>query len=438
MAKTFKSMLRLKSQFPWQNQRNDALLNWVSKQPNYLILNSNLDSGNSGSFQTIISIGILEELRSSTGHAFSKLTKFRAKVQDYVFGYLAYDLKNELFTTSSSNVDELDFDDLRFVQGEKLIFIKENQIEFLYPDYLSDEASKDLEQILTFLPKESSGESSPLSIQSRIDKTTYIDRVNTLKKHIQRGDVYEANFCQEFYVENASIDPFKVYENLNTISEAPFSALMKWNEQVLICSSPERFIQKKGTQVISQPIKGTAKRGATKQEDLQIKEALKNDQKERAENVMIVDLVRNDLSHIADKGSVQVDELCEVYSFKQVHQLISTIRATVSKALSPEEIIQALFPMGSMTGAPKLSALNLIEKLEESKRGIYSGALGYISPDGDFDFNVVIRSILVNLDKSFLSFSVGSAITNKSEAESEYEECLLKAKAMYQVLNGNS
>lgn len=438
MAKTFKSMLRLKSQFPWQNQRNDALLNWVSKQPNYLILNSNLDSGNSGSFHTIISIGILEELRSSTGHAFSKLTKFRAKVQDYVFGYLAYDLKNELFTTSSSNVDELDFDDLRFVQGEKLIFIKENQIEFLYPDYLSDEASKDLEQILTFLPKESSGEASPLGIQPRIDKTTYIDRVNTLKKHIQRGDVYEANFCQEFYVENASIDPFKIYEKLNAISEAPFSALMKWNEQVLICSSPERFIQKKGTQVISQPIKGTAKRGATQQEDLQIKEALKNDQKERAENVMIVDLVRNDLSHIADKGSVQVDELCEVYSFKQVHQLISTIRATVSKALSPEEIIQALFPMGSMTGAPKLSALNLIEKLEESKRGVYSGALGYISPEGDFDFNVVIRSILVNLDKSFLSFSVGSAITNKSVAESEYEECLLKAKAMYQVLNGNS
>ncbi len=149
---------------------------------------------------------------------------------------------------------------------------------------------------------------------------------------------------------------------------------------------------------------------------------------------MITDLVRNDLSRIADKGSVHVDELCEIYTFEQVHQLISTVSCTVSPEIPSVEVLEKTFPMGSMTGAPKISAMQIIESLEDAKRGLYSGAIGYFSPHGDFDFNVVIRSILYNSAEKYLSFSVGSAITINSTPEKEYEECLLKARAMRQVL----
>lgn len=187
---------------------------------------------------------------------------------------------------------------------------------------------------------------------------------------------------------------------------------------------------------MSQPIKGTARRAEDREEDQQIIEALENDPKEHSENVMIVDLVRNDLSRIAEKGSVRVDELCKVYTFTQVHQLISSVRARIAEGIPPVEALRTSFPMGSMTGAPKISAMKIIEELEETRRGLYSGAVGYFSPDGDFDFNVVIRSILYNVKNQYLSFSVGGAITASSIPEKEYEECMIKARAMLQVLSG--
>lgn len=199
-------------------------------------------------------------------------------------------------------------------------------------------------------------------------------------------------------------------------------------------ASPERFLKRNGTHVVSQPIKGTARRAENMEEDEGLKEALRTDEKERSENIMIVDLVRNDLSHYASKGSVIVEELCKIYTFEQVHQMISTITASVALEIDSVDLIKSVFPMGSMTGAPKIAAMQLIEKLESTKRGLYSGAIGYFAPNGDFDFNVVIRSILYNAEKQFVSFSVGSAITARSVPEKEYEECLLKAKAMRTVL----
>jgi para-aminobenzoate synthetase component 1 len=163
-------------------------------------------------------------------------------------------------------------------------------------------------------------------------------------------------------------------------------------------------------------------------------EELSKDQKELSENIMITDLVRNDLSRVAEKGSVQVDELCKIYTFEQVHQMISTISCKVSSEIPPAKILMHTFPMGSMTGAPKVSAMKIIEELEDAKRGLYSGAVGYFTPDGDFDFNVIIRSILYNAKKNYVSYSVGGAITAKSIPEMEYEECLIKAKAMREVL----
>jgi para-aminobenzoate synthetase component 1 len=258
-----------------------------------------------------------------------------------------------------------------------------------------------------------------------------------LKQHIQSGDIYEINFCQEFFSEATQFNPLETYINLKQFSPTPFSAYYRSNHHYLICASPERFLMKKGNEVISQPIKGTIKRGTDIVEDEKLKKQLKNDEKERAENIMIVDLVRNDLSRIAKEGSVKVNELCKIYSYPQLHQMISTISAKVDKQLDFTEIIKACFPMGSMTGAPKIKAMELIEKYESFKRGLFSGSVGYITPEGDFDFNVVIRSLFYNSVNHYLSFMVGSAITAKSDPEKEYEECLLKAKGILLSLNAD-
>ena len=245
----------------------------------------------------------------------------------------------------------------------------------------------------------------------------------------------KSNFCQEFYAENTEINPLKVYQDLNNISEPPFAVFLKINHHYLLSASPERYIRKEGNKIISQPIKGTAKRLKSKFDDEKIASDLAKDAKERSENVMIVDLVRNDLSKSAIKGSVKVEELCKVYSFKQVHQMISTVVCEIDEKITPIQVLKDTFPMGSMTGAPKVSAMKIIEKYENTRRGLYSGAVGYFTPNGNFDFNVVIRSILYNQEKKYVSYSVGSAITAKSNPEKEYEECLLKAKAMKFVLS---
>jgi para-aminobenzoate synthetase component 1 len=295
-----------------------------------------------------------------------------------------------------------------------------------------DEFETDLVAIQNW--KHSVSSSPNLEIKQRIDEENYISRVTKMLSHIQRGDIYEANFCMEFYANEAIIEPIEIFQKLNTISNTPFGLFFKNKNQYLLCASPERYLRKQGTKVITQPIKGTSRRFSDPNLDLESKNALAQNPKERSENIMIVDLVRNDLSRTASKGSVEVEELCGIYSFEQVHQMISTVVSEVESALSPVDILRTTFPMGSMTGAPKIAAMKIIESLEETKRGIYSGAFGYFSPNNDFDFNVVIRSIAYNATNKYISFSVGSAITSQSNPEQEYEECLLKAKAMFEVL----
>jgi len=239
----------------------------------------------------------------------------------------------------------------------------------------------------------------------------------------------------EFYAENVIMKPHLVYQKLNALSPTPFSNYFKWFNQYILSATPERFLSKRGGKLISQPIKGTAKRSLDIIEDEQIKKDLLNHPKEQQENVMIVDLVRNDLTKSAKKGTVAVEELFGVYSFKQVHQMISTVVCELKEGLTNAEILKNSFPMGSMTGAPKIKAMQLMEKYERTKRGMYSGAIGYFSPNNDFDFNVIIRTILYNQSNQYLSFQVGSAITYYAEAEQEYEECLLKVKAILEVLS---
>ena len=276
-----------------------------------------------------------------------------------------------------------------------------------------------------------------INVKSLINKDQYIKKVKALKDHIKEGNIYEINFCITFEASNAEIDPVRIYQNLNEISNASYSALAKFNDLYIISSSPELFLLKRKNKLITKPIKGTAKRGATKNEDELLIQQLKNSLKEQTENVMIVDVARNDFSRIATKGSVKVDKLFDIESYKQVHQMVSTVSCDLKENTSFETIIKATFPMASMTGAPKIRAMQLIDEFELYNRGPYSGALGYSNENGDFDLNVLIRSIFYDQKKKYLNFTVGSAITALCDPEEEYNECLLKAKAMLEVLSDN-
>jgi len=416
----------------------NSLQQWSQQFNEVVWLDSNKHKNTYGSFDALLAVDALTSLITDSKNAFDKLKEYQSSIKDWIFGYISYDVKNDVEQLSSANYDNLHFPDLCFFQPKKIIRINGNTVDFIYLNMVDDELEEDFKNISNGIISNAVVESSEaIKIKLRIFKEEYFKQVAKMLKYIHHGAIYEANFCQEFYAEDTQIDPLKVYQKLNKISHPPFATFFKLDDKYVLSASPERYIKRSGTQVISQPIKGTAKRDFDVAADALLKQQLENDEKERAENIMIVDLVRNDLSKSAIKGSVKVAELCKVYTYKQVHQMVSTVTATVALEKNPVEIIRETFPMGSMTGAPKISAMKIIEELEATKRGVYSGAVGYFTPENDFDFNVVIRSILYNKTKKYVSFSVGSAITAKASPEKEYEECLLKAKAMRQVLENN-
>lgn len=418
----------------------ESLLQWAQQFEEIVWLDGNGHPSEYSSFDALLAVDALTQLSCDAQNAFQKLKEYYAATEDWIFGYLAYDLKNDVERLGSENPDHLDFPDLFFFQAKRIIKISGTTVSFHYLNSVSEEIKRDFESIWGGLAagQDSGNRRHAIRIRMRIFKDQYFNKVQRMLAHIHRGDIYEANFCQEFYAEDTQIDPLETYERLNTISTPPFATFLRLRDRYILSASPERYMRKKGSQVVSQPIKGTSKRSSDTQEDEHLRDSLRTDEKERAENIMIVDLVRNDLAKSALKGSVKVEELCGVYTFKQVHQMISTVSSRVSDATHPVDILKHTFPMGSMTGAPKVSAMGIIEELESFKRGVYSGSVGYFSPSGDFDFNVIIRSILYNHTKRYVSFPVGSAITSKSLPEREYEECLLKAKAMREVLEGAS
>lgn len=413
------------------------LVVWAQQYEEVIWLDSNEYEHHYSDYSAILAVDALTALKTDFKGAFDSLEEYQTYTNDWLFGYVTYDLKNDVETLSSQNFDALAFPDLYFFQPKKVLLFKDDTVEFQYLRMVDTEIESDWNDILnTVINEEPFHEEHdhPIKISLRTSKDSYFEKVTKMLWHIQRGDIYEANFCQEFYSDNASIDPVKSYFHLNDISQPPFATFLKLQGHYALSASPERYIKKKGTTLLSQPIKGTAKRLEDPVQDEKIKNKLSKDPKERSENIMITDLVRNDLSRVATKGSVRVEELCGPYTFKQVHQLITTISCEVETHISNIDILKKTFPMGSMTGAPKISAMKIIENLEDTKRGLYSGTVGYFNPNGDFDFNVIIRSILYNASTKYVSFSVGGAITSKSIIEDEYEECLLKAKAMREVL----
>ena len=414
-------------------QFKQQLLTWSQQFREVVFMDSNDYPQQYSSYDCILAVDALTSIKTDYHNAFEDLKQYQQITKDWLFGYLSYDLKNDVEVLYSNNFDGLNFPDLFFFQPKKIFLLKGNELEIQYLTMCDDELEEDLAEIVQ-IPNSTLVTPSTVMVQQRISKENYLEKVSKILSHIHLGDIYEANFCMEFFAENATVNPLEKFQKLNEISTTPLAVFFKNNKQFLLSASPERYLKKIGNKLISQPIKGTSKRFLDPIQDEKSKNELASDPKERTENIMIADLVRNDLSRTAQKGSVKVEELCGIYSFAQVHQMISTITSQLDNQYSVVDAIKTTFPMGSMTGTPKISVLKIIEEQEETKRGLYSGAVGYFTPNGDFDFNVVIRSILYNQENKYVSFSVGSAITSLSVAENEYEECLLKAKAMLEVL----
>ena len=379
-----------------------------------------------GKYEILAAFGA-HRLLNVEQNAFEHWANFYNEKTTWLFGHLSYDLKNDIEQLTSDHPKRFDFAQLSFFEPKHLL-LQRRTSTFL--EYWSNE---DVEGIDTLISLEDS--SPPINDQNenqwsaRQSKKQYIDAVNALKEEIRYGIIYEINYCQEFYQKERKLDPQALAEGLSSASPMPFGGYYRNGNDHLICASPERFLCKRGNKVIAQPIKGTAKRDLNKDEEKN-KKSLKNNLKEQTENVMIVDLMRNDLSKTAARGSVKVEELFGVYSFPQVYQLISTVSSELAEDKYFHELIKGAFPMGSMTGAPKISAMKLSEKYERFRRELYSGSIGYLEPNGDFDFNVVIRSILYSSKSLYLSLAVGGAITDMADAEKEYEECLIKAETI--------
>lgn len=349
------------------------------------------------------------------------------EAHDWWFGYLSYDLKNQIEKLSTRNPHPMGFSGFSFFKP-KVVLRLDGDTAVVEKDTTDGSWKGFVMDCEPTIPK-------PPKVYWKPDQTKedYLEAVNALKRHIQLGDIYEVNYCTSFSADMRQGGHFTLFEHINARTEAPFSAYLKMGKHEILCGSPERYIEKQGTSLKSYPIKGTIKRGANDEEDVRLKDVLRNDRKEQAENVMIVDLVRNDLSRIALKNSVRVEEMFGVYSFKTVHHMISTVACEVNEQIRLSEIIGATFPMGSMTGAPKIRAMQLADAYETEGRGVYSGAMGVIFPNGDFDFNVVIRTMVYDSELYLIRCNVGGAITALCEAEKEYDECLLKANALLSI-----
>jgi len=409
------------------------MLQWASPYSILLYLDSNRYRSQYSKYECLLAVGATYTLGDSLD-ALSSLAEQHSKQQDWFFGHIAYDYKNQLEKKlSSSHTPQTGFPDIHFFRPEIVCYI-ESGTKAIHIESLTTPPQEIYAAIMS-IAVETVIPAPSLSFTQTINKTDYLQSISRLRQHIADGDCYEINFCNKASCANATIDPLRVFNALNTLSPAPFAAYYRLDDKYMMCASPERYIQKSGDKVIAQPIKGTARRDANPQIDADIKTALQHDIKERAENVMIVDLMRNDLARCCEVGSVHVDELFGVYTFPQVHQLISTVSGTIKKELSFADAIRFSFPMGSMTGAPKIKVMQLIDKYETSRRELFSGTIGYISPSGDFDFNVVIRSLFYNASSQYVSYQTGGAITYDSDPEKEWDEMRLKAWALERIFN---
>jgi para-aminobenzoate synthetase component 1 len=408
------------------------MLNWANQFSILLFLDSNQYPSAYPGYECLLAAGQAGEYIPLD--TLADLQQLHDQKKDWLFGHICYDYKNiiepKLTTThqGTSGIPQVSF----FVP-QTVCYISRGQTEITIASFSDPEA------IYNAIMQDSPHKRAPIPVlefKRKIEKDSYLETITKLRSHIIEGDCYEINYCTEGYCENTEINPAEVFRTLNTLSPAPFAAYYRQQDQYMMCASPERYLRKEGRKIISQPIKGTARRDNDPTKDKELTDQLRNDLKERAENVMITDLVRNDLARCCKPGTVQVDELFGIYTFPQVHQMISTVSGTMKEGIPFTDAIRYSFPMGSMTGAPKFKVMQLIDDYEISRRGLYSGTVGYITPDGDFDLNVVIRSLFYNQATRYLSYQTGGAITYDSDPEREWEEMRLKAWALEKVFKG--
>ena len=408
----------------------DKLLFFSKSKENVILLDSNSKKND---YEFIFSYGKISELKSFD-NSLDKLDNYIKQVDDWIFGYISYDLKDEIEGFNSKNLKYFDVPNLSFFQPSTIWVFDGVELKALYFD--EKELFDAWNEINKIHISCDSIESNPnVELKGRLSKEEYIKKIKNIKKRIKMGDTYELNFCFDFFNDNTKINPENTFKKLNKLTESPMSVYYKDHHLHVLSSSPERFIKRNKKTIISQPIKGTKKRGKNIDEDVFLINSLKNSIKEKSENHMIVDLVRNDFSRIAKKGSVKVTELSKINTYKNIHQMVSTIEAQIENDMFFSTILKSTFPMGSMTGAPKIKTMKIIDELEETSRGIYSGAIGYIDPNKNFDFNVVIRTIIYDDKLSKISVNVGSGITFKSDPKDEYEECLTKIDALKKSLS---
>ncbi|MFC4263353.1 anthranilate synthase component I family protein [Ferruginibacter yonginensis] len=405
------------------------MLNWANQFNIFCLLDNNGYQHQTSAFECLLAVGVKRSFEFKAAHRFDALQQFYNAGPGWLFGHLGYNAAGNAYSTN--NVLNTSFGDGFLFEPVSVIRLDDKaQITVLQSIEPSEKIIAEILQTPVF----NDTTATSFTLTHQLSKQAYIQKIEQIKAHIQRGDCYEANFCMEFLGNVTSFNAITAYQKLTAISAAPFGAFYKLNQQYCLCASPERFLKKQGSLLQSQPIKGTAKRSSNFDEDHQNKTTLRNSKKEQSENVMVVDLVRNDMSQVSTKASVKVTELFGIYSFPQVHQMISTIECTLQNPSHFAKALAVCYPMGSMTGAPKKRVMEIIENTELTQRGLFSGALGYITPDGDFDFNVVIRSLFYNEAMQQVSFFAGSGITYYCDAAAEYDECMAKAAALLQVL----
>lgn len=428
-------MQRIIKTYPFAaGQTNDIkqrMLNWSQQFSILLYLDSNNHIDKYSRYECLLAVGVHEIVDAFDN--ISTLAGYHQHKKDWLFGHISYDYKNQLEPIlQSRNKTATEFQDIFFYNPQIVCYIKPDSNELTIETYI--DKPDGIYNAVINTPSEKRTDIPNVSFSRRTEQKKYIDTVEQLRKHIKEGDCYEINYCNECYAEDVLIDePVRVFNALNKLSYPPFAAFYRNEANYMMCASPERYLQKIGDKVLSQPIKGTAKRFDDTGKDTASKRALQNSVKDKAENVMITDLVRNDLARSCATGSIAVEELFGIYSFPQVHQMISTVTGKLDEDKNFSDTIKYSFPMGSMTGAPKIKVMELIDKYEDVSRNLYSGTVGYISPNGDFDFNVIIRSLFYNTASKYLSYQAGGAITYDSNAEGEWEEMLLKAWALEHI-----
>jgi para-aminobenzoate synthetase component 1 len=413
------------------------MLNWLRRFSIFAFLDSNGDRQYEGNYELLVAAGSVPNSILECSDDLSVLDKQSLIAPDWLFGHINYDFKNQLEPgLQSDKPARTGFKMLYFFKPFTVVYIGRDALELVIESF--DQPQLVYEEIMGCDFDKKNEVLPAVKFNLRVDKEKYLSTVSVLKDHISRGDCYEINYCTEGFAEHVQLDPYMVYIKLSELSPAPFSALYRNGESYLVCASPERYLHKKGREIVAQPMKGTMRRGKDSIEDEKIRMQLVESLKERAENVMITDLMRNDLARCCVPGSIMVSELFKVLSFLNVHQMISTVRGIMVPDARPSLPIACSFPMGSMTGAPKYRVMQLIEQYEASRRELFSGTLGYFDPNGDFDFNVVIRSLFYNEATGYLSYHTGGAITFDSDALQEWNERNLKAWALERIFAGES